>query len=97
MLVAEIVQRKKQVAAFNGVEESEVPVDAVTASGSGLDPDISPAYAGIQARRVAEARGIPLSEVEALVARFTSSPDLGYLGSARVDVLELNLALDELG
>lgn len=93
-LVGQVEDRRARVAAFNGVPESAVPVDAVTASGSGLDPDISPAYAGIQAKRVAEARRLPLGAVEALIARFTSGRDLGYLGEPRVDVVELNLALD---
>ncbi|MBN9612138.1 MAG: potassium-transporting ATPase subunit C, partial [Actinobacteria bacterium] len=70
--------------------------DAVTASGSGLDPHISPAYAAIQVDRVAQAHGLPVSEVKALVARFTSAHDLGYLGEARVNVVALNLALDEV-
>ncbi len=93
-LVAEIATRKRQVAAFDGVPESRVPVDAVTASGSGLDPDISPAYAKIQARRVARARNLPLAEVEALIARHTAGRDLGFIGEPRVNVVELNLALD---
>ncbi len=94
-LVQLIGERKAQVAEFNGVPESRVPVDAVTASGSGLDPDISSAYARLQVRRVAEARGLPQAEVERLVARHTSGPDLGFIGEARVNVVELNLALDE--
>lgn len=96
-LVRLIEERRAQAAAFNGVAASAVPVDAVTASGSGLDPGISPAYARIQTRRVAEARGLPVEKVEALVARFTSGRDLGYLGEPRVDVVELNLALDAVG
>nr|WP_277348506.1 potassium-transporting ATPase subunit KdpC [Planctomonas sp. JC2975] len=95
-LISQIKERKAQVAAFNGVPESEVPVDAVTASGSGLDPDISPAYAQVQVARVARARGLPAAAVEALVAEYTNGPDLGYLGQSTVDVVELNLALDEL-
>ncbi|KKI21422.1 MULTISPECIES: potassium-transporting ATPase subunit KdpC [unclassified Leucobacter] len=94
-LVQQIGERKAQVAEFNGVPESRVPVDAVTASGSGLDPNISPAYARLQVRRVAEARGMPQAEVERLVDRHTSGPDLGFIGETRVNVVELNLALDE--
>jgi K+-transporting ATPase ATPase C chain len=93
-LVAAIEKRKAAVAAENGVAPADVPADAVTASGSGLDPHISPAYAAVQVARVAEARGLSNGEVERLVARHTTGRDLGVLGDARVNVLELNLALD---
>ncbi len=73
-----------------------VPVDLVTSSASGLDPDISPAAALYQAPRVARARGLTQSRVRALVDRFTRGRQLGVLGEPRVDVLELNLALDSL-
>ncbi|RGE18570.1 potassium-transporting ATPase subunit KdpC [Leucobacter sp. wl10] len=96
-LIAAIAERKTRVAEFNGVREAEVPADAVTASSSGLDPHISPAYAAIQVGRVAEARGLPAEQVRQLVAAHTQGPDLGYLGESRVNVLELNIALDELG
>lgn len=71
-----------------------VPADAVTASASGLDPDISPAYAKIQEARVAQARGISVAQVDTLVKKHTRGRDLGFLGEPRVDVLELNLDLD---
>ncbi|TDT34389.1 potassium-transporting ATPase subunit KdpC [Naumannella halotolerans] len=96
-LIAAIEQRRAEVAAFNRIAPEAVPADAVTASASGLDPDISPAHAGIQVRRVAEARGLPVSEVQDLVIAHTQDRDLGFLGEPRVNVLELNIALDRLG
>lgn len=95
-LITAIGERKAQVAAFNGVSEDEVPADAVTASASGLDPQISPAYARLQVARVAEARGLPESAVAELVESRIQSRDLGYLGEPTVNVLTLNLALAEL-
>lgn len=75
--------------------DPHVPSDAVTASGSGLDPDISPAYADIQVNRVAQARGITPEQVRQAVSDNTRGRDLGFLGESRVNVLELNLELDQ--
>ncbi len=95
-LVTAIRQRRRAIAEFNHVPPSSVPPDAVTASGSGLDPDISPAYAAIQVERVARARDLSPDTVRRLVAEHTHGRDLGYLGNPRVNVLTLNLALDRL-
>ncbi len=73
-----------------------VPPDAVTASGSGLDPDISVAYADLQAPRIARARSLPLATVLDLVRKYTSQRTLGFMGEPAVNVLQLNLALDRL-
>jgi potassium-transporting ATPase KdpC subunit len=79
----------------NGLsDDAKVPVDAVTASGSGLDPHISPAYAEIQIARVAQARSVPEADVRKLVEKYTDGSTFGVLGEARVNVLRLNLALD---
>jgi len=96
-LVAAIAERKAAIAAREGVDPSQVPADAVTASGSGLDPHISPAYALLQVPRVAAARGLGDAEVRAVVEAHIQQRDLGYLGEPRVNVVELNLALDALG
>lgn len=96
-LVAAIAERRALVAAFDGVAPEEVPADALTASASGLDPHISPAYARIQVARVAAARGLDPRVVREVVADHTRGRDLGYLGEPVVDVVGLNLALDRLG
>jgi potassium-transporting ATPase KdpC subunit len=79
-----------------GLSVGAIPVDAVTTSGSGIDPDITPAYAHLQARRIAAVRGIPLGTVEQLISHHTDGRSLGFLGEPGVNVLELNLALDQL-
>lgn len=71
-----------------------IPADSVTTSASGLDPDISPAFAMVQAARIAKARGVAAERVEALVAEHTQGADLGMFGEPRVNVLHLNIALD---
>lgn len=95
-LVAAVEERRAQVAALNGIDPAAVPPDALTASASGLDPHVSPAYAGLQVERVAAVRGLPAADVAALVEAHTQGRDLGFLGEPRVNVLELNLALEEL-
>ncbi|GAA4127236.1 potassium-transporting ATPase subunit C [Streptomyces tunisiensis] len=77
------------------VKPSQVPPDAVTSSGSGLDPDISPRYADLQVHRVAERNGLSTAQVRKLVEEHTEGRTLGFIGEPRVNVLELNIALKE--
>lgn len=84
------------IAAREAVAVAAIPVDLVTASGSGLDPHISPAAAELQAARVARSRGLPLAQVQALIRSHTLHRTFGVFGQPRVNVLELNLALDAL-
>jgi K+-transporting ATPase ATPase C chain len=94
-LVTLIRQRQQQIAAFDHVKVSAIPPDAVTASASGLDPYVSPQNAAIQLNRVAAARHVSPAAVRALVAANTQGRSLGFLGEPRVNVLNLNIALDE--
>lgn len=102
---AELIQRVKDAQAAvvkdnstadYKVKPSDVPADAVTSSGSGLDPNISPEYAEIQIHRIAEKNGLPVAEVQKLVDEHTEGRTLGFMGEPRVNVLELNIALKEL-
>ncbi|WP_136055760.1 K(+)-transporting ATPase subunit C [Microbacterium sp. K24] len=94
-LVAAIEERKTAIAEREGVAPADVPADAVTASGSGLDPHISVAYALLQVPRVAEARGMSEQDLRAIVESRIQGRDLGFLGEERINVAELNLALDD--
>ncbi|MDV6275816.1 potassium-transporting ATPase subunit C [Rhodococcus erythropolis] len=93
ILAGFIIERRAAIAAREGVDPASVPVDAVTGSGSGIDPHISPAYAELQVARVAANNGISEDKVRDLVAEHTDGRQLGFLGAERVNVLELNLAL----
>lgn len=95
-LVAAIEERQAEVAEREGVAVTEVPADAVTASASGLDPDISEAYAALQVPRVAAANDLSEDAVRRLVAEHTAGRTLGVLGEPRVNVLLLNLAVRRL-
>jgi len=94
-LIDAVQQRAVAYRQENGLApDAQVPVDAITASASGLDPDISPANAYLQAARVAKARGLSASQVKVLIDQSTQGRTLGILGEPRMNVLELNLALD---
>jgi potassium-transporting ATPase KdpC subunit len=94
-LVKLIRQRQEQIATFDHVKISQIPADALTTSGSGLDPDISPQNADIQVNRVAAARHVSPAAIMALVRQYTQGRTLGFLGEPRVNVLQLNIALDQ--
>ncbi|MFD8757100.1 potassium-transporting ATPase subunit KdpC [Kitasatospora sp. NPDC059577] len=94
-LLKAVNDRRAAVAAFDGVDPASVPADALTASGSGLDPDISPAYAKEQVNRVARERGLPADKLNQLVDTYTEGRSLGFLGNEAVNVVLLNKALSE--
>jgi len=93
--LAAVQQRAAAIVEREGLSLHEIPSELVTASGGGLDPHISPAAALIQVERVARERGVAVELVRELVEAHTDGPTLGFLGQPRVNVLELNLALDE--
>jgi K+-transporting ATPase ATPase C chain len=95
-LIQAIDDRQAAISALHGVPVAQIPADAVTASASGLDPQISPAYARLQVSRVAMALDLPEAEVLALVDAAEQGRDLGYLGEPTVNVLNLNIALAQL-
>jgi K+-transporting ATPase ATPase C chain len=95
-LVDNVKKRVGEAVFVDGASLGAVPIDMVTSSGSGLDPDISPDNAAVQSQRVATARGISIDAVRRLVQQHTKGRDLGLLGEPRVNVLELNLALDAI-
>jgi K+-transporting ATPase ATPase C chain len=90
-----VQERLEAEVKLNGVQPNQVPSEMVTASGAGLDPHIPPQAAEIQAARVARARNVPVEKVRALIQSHTEPPTFGFLGRARVNVLDLNLGLDE--
>jgi len=100
-LIKQVDDAKAKVVKDNSVpgytvKPSQVPADAVTSSGSGLDPDISPAYADLQIHRIAEKNGLTVAQVRKLVDEHTDGRTLGFIGEPRVNVLELNVALKGL-
>ena len=101
VLIKQVEDAKAAVVKDNSVSGytvklSEVPADAVTSSGSGLDPDISPAYADLQVHRIAAQNGLSVAQVQKLVDEHTEGRTLGFMGEPRVNVLELNIALKDL-
>lgn len=96
VLVKAIDARKKVIEQTYGVTAAQIPADAVTASASGLDPDISVAYAKLQIAKVAQTRGLSEATVQQLVQKYTHGRDLGYLGNSYVNVVQLNLALSKM-
>jgi potassium-transporting ATPase KdpC subunit len=90
-----VQERLDSLTKREGVAASQVPSEMITASGAGLDPHIPPAAAEVQATRVSAARGVSVEQVRALIGTHTRPPTLGFLGRARINVLDLNLALDE--
>jgi K+-transporting ATPase ATPase C chain len=90
-----VQERLDVITKQDGVTAGQVPSEMVTASGGGMDPHIPPAAAALQAGRVASARGVPVDRVRDLIQAHIEPPTFGFLGRARVNVLELNLALDE--
>ncbi|OKI08047.1 potassium-transporting ATPase subunit C [Streptomyces sp. CB02923] len=95
-LIAAVKERKEWVSRTYGVPQSRIPADAVTSSGSGLDPDISPAYAELQVTRVAKENHLDRTKVERVVEDVTQGRVLGFMGEPRVNVLRLNMGLREL-
>jgi K+-transporting ATPase ATPase C chain len=95
-LIRAVEERRTTAAELDGTNPADVAPDALLASGSGLDPDISPLYAAQQVDRVAKVRGLSTEQVRTLVARYTTGRTFGFLGEPRVNALLLNLALDRL-
>lgn len=96
VLLKSVQEARAAIAKSDGVPESAVPPDAVTSSGSGLDPDISEAYALIQVNRVAKARGLDAVRVHDLVESKVTTPALGFIGTRMINVLQLNIAVQNL-
>lgn len=94
-LLKAVQERLDVITTQDGVTAGQVPSEMVTASGGGLDPHIPPAAAALQASRVASARGVAVDRVRDLIQAHTEPPTFGFLGRARINVLELNVALDE--